>query len=88
MFLNPRRTRAGVSRPGGAGRSQWRRRSAASGRDRRSWAWAAMSSQVYRSAAAGSRIFGAVQPRTCFQVKTAQERLPAPVHIGRRGAGP
>ena len=36
MFLNPRRTRAGVSRPGGAGRSQGRRRSSASGRARRS----------------------------------------------------
>ena len=31
MFLNPRPARAGVSRPGGAGRSQGRRRSAASG---------------------------------------------------------
>ena len=31
MFLNPRPPRAGVSRPGGAGRSQGRRRSAASG---------------------------------------------------------
>ena len=38
MFRNPRRTRAGVSRPGGAGDSQGRRRSAASGRARRSWA--------------------------------------------------
>ncbi len=34
LFRNPRRTRAGVSRPGGAGRSQGRRRSAASGRAR------------------------------------------------------
>src|SRR6266487_3739652 len=42
MLRNPRRTRAGVSRPGGAGFSQGRRRSAASGRARRSWAWAAM----------------------------------------------
>ena len=32
MFLNPRRTRAGVSRPGSAGFSQGRRRSAARGR--------------------------------------------------------
>jgi hypothetical protein len=63
----PRRTRAGVSRPGGAGRSQGRRTSSASGRARRSWAWAAMMSQVHRSAACGSRIFGVVQPVTCFQ---------------------
>ncbi len=35
---NPRRTLAGVSRPGGAGCSQGRRRSAASGRASRSWA--------------------------------------------------
>jgi Nitroreductase family len=38
MFRNPRRTRAGVSRPAGAGRSHGRRRSAASARARRSWA--------------------------------------------------
>jgi hypothetical protein len=34
MFRNPRRTRAGVGRPGVAGRSQGRRRSAASVRAR------------------------------------------------------
>ena len=38
MFRNPRRTRAGVSRPGAAGFSHGRRRSAANGRARRSWA--------------------------------------------------
>ena len=74
MFRNPRRTRAGVSRPGGAGRSQGRRRSAASGRARRSWAWQAMISQVHRSAAAGSRIFGAVQPRTCLNSRKVCSR--------------
>jgi len=62
----PGRTRAGVSGPGGAGFSQGRRRSAASGRASRSWAWQAMISQVHRSAAPGSRIAGAVQPRTCL----------------------
>lgn len=54
-LLNPRRTRAGVSRPGSAGFSQGRRRSAASGRARRSWVWAAVISQVHRSAASGVR---------------------------------
>ena len=63
----PRRTRAGVSRPAGAGHSQGRRRSAASARARQSWAQAAMISQVHRSAAAGSRILGAAQPRTCLK---------------------
>ena len=43
-----------------------RRRSAASGRARRSWVWAVMISQVHRSAAAGSRILGAVHPGTCL----------------------
>jgi|CZKW01.1.fsa_nt_gi hypothetical protein len=66
MFRNPRRTLAGVSRPGGAGRSRGLRRSAVRPRARRSWAWQAMTSQVRRSAAAGSRIFGAVQPGTCL----------------------
>ena len=74
MFLNPRRTRAGVSRPGGAGRSQGRRRSAASGRARRSWAWQAMISQVHRSAARGSRIFGTVHPRTCLNSRKVCSR--------------
>ena len=93
MFRNPRRTRAGVSRPGGAGRSQGRRRSAASGRASRSWAWQAITIQVHRSAAAGSRSFWAVQPRTCLnsrkvlKIKSAQERLPPSVHLGRGGAG-
>ncbi len=66
MFRNPRRTRAGVSRPGGADFSQGRRRSADRFRASRSWAWQATISQVHRSAAAGSRIAGAVQPRTCL----------------------
>jgi hypothetical protein len=92
----PPADRAGVSRPGGARRSQGRRRSSASGRARRSWAWQAMMIQVQRSAAAGSRILGSVQPRTClsrrkvcFQVEPAQERLPQPVHVpgGSGGAG-
>ena len=74
MFRNPRRTRAGVSRPGGAGRSQGRRRSSASGRARRSWAWQAMISQVHRSAASGLRILGAVQPRTCLNSRKVCSR--------------
>ena len=73
MFRNPQRTRAGVSRPGGAGRSWGRRRSAAK-RARRSWAWQAMISQVHRSAAAGSRIFWAVQPRTCLNSRNVCSR--------------
>ena len=94
MFRNPRRTRAGVSRPGGAGRSQGRRRSAASGRASRSWAWQAMISQVHRSAAAGSRIFGVVQPRTCLNRRKVCSRsnrrknaCQQPVHFSWRGAG-
>ena len=65
-FRKPRRMRAGVSRSGGAGFSQGRRRSAVSGRARRSWVWAVMISQVQRSAASGSRSFGTVQPRVCL----------------------
>jgi hypothetical protein len=63
------RTRAGVSRSGAAGFSQGRRRSAASGRARRSWVWAARMSQVHRSAAAGLRTFGQVQPRVCLSMR-------------------
>ena len=81
MFRNPRRTRAGVSRTGVAGRSQGRRRSAASGRARQSWAQAAMISQVHRSAAPGSRILGAVQPRTCLK----NLNVCSPRHTARRG---
>ncbi|WP_196470096.1 hypothetical protein [Planomonospora sp. ID91781] len=57
---NPRRTWAGVSLPGGAGFSQGWRRSSAGGRARRNWVWAAMISQVQRSAACGLRSFGRV----------------------------
>ena len=53
-----------------------------------------MISQVHLSAAAGSRIFGAVhpqdlleQPEGVLQVEAAQERLPAPVHVFTGGAG-
>jgi hypothetical protein len=66
MFLNPRRTRAVVRRSGLVGFSQGRRRSAASGRARRSWVWAMTTNQVHRSAASGVRTFGVVQPRICF----------------------
>jgi len=55
-------------------------------------------SQVHRSAAAGSRSRGRVQPRTCFEepermfdIEAAQERLPAAVHLvggGARAGGP
>ncbi|GAA0535845.1 hypothetical protein GCM10010390_42050 [Streptomyces mordarskii] len=40
MFLNPRRTRSGVSRSEAVGFSQGRRRSAARGRASRNWVWA------------------------------------------------
>ncbi|QFZ24259.1 SDR family oxidoreductase [Saccharothrix syringae] len=66
---NPRRTRAGVSLAGSAGRSQGWRRSATSGRARRSWVWAARISQVQRSAASGSRNRGRVQPRVCLSMR-------------------
>jgi len=66
-FRNPRRTRAGVRCSGFSGFSQGRRRSEASGRARRSWVWAAIVIQVQRSAVAGSRSRGAVQPRVCFR---------------------
>ncbi len=54
--------RAGVSRSAGTGRSHGRRRSWARNRARRSWVCAARISHVHRSAAAGSRSCGAVQP--------------------------
>lgn len=63
---NPRQTRAGDRRCGGAGFSQGRRRSAAAARARRSWVWAARISQVQRSAACGVRNFGQVQTRICL----------------------
>ena len=94
MFRNPRRTRAGVSRPGGAGRSHGRRRSSARGRARRSWAWAVMISQVQRSAAGWVAEFRGGPPQDLFKqpegvlkIKPAQERLPQPVHLRGRGAG-
>lgn len=65
-FGNPRRTRVGVSLLGGTGFSQGRRRSVVSGRVSRSWVCATMISQVQRSAAAGSRSLGVVQPRVCL----------------------
>ncbi len=42
MFLNPRRTRAGLSQSGTVGFSQGRRRSVASGRA--SWGWVCLTS--------------------------------------------
>ena len=70
MARNPRRTRAGVRRPRGAGRCQGRRRPAVMVRASQSWAWQARMSQVHRSAAAGSRSLGRVQPRTCLELVT------------------
>lgn len=70
---NPRRTRAGVRRPERAGRSQGLRRSSARGRARRSCVWAAMTSQVQRSAAVGSRSLGTVHPNVCFNKQVAAE---------------
>ncbi|MFD1523408.1 alpha/beta fold hydrolase [Pseudonocardia yunnanensis] len=73
-FRNPRRTLAGVNRSGGAGFSHGRRGSSASGRARRSWVSAAITSQVQRSAACGVRIFGAVQPRVCLSIRKVCSR--------------
>ena len=64
----------GSAGPAAAGLSQGRRRSAASGRARRSWVWAAMISQVQRSAACGVRIFGRVQPRVCLNSRKVCSR--------------
>lgn len=58
MCRKSRRTRAGVSLSGELDCSHGRRRSAASGRARRSWVWATRMSQVQRSAASNVRIFG------------------------------
>jgi hypothetical protein len=66
MFRNPRRTLAGVSLLAGKGFSHGRRRSAAKGRASRSWACTAMTIQVQRSAASGSRSLGAVHPGVCL----------------------
>ena len=66
-FRNPRRTRAGVSRPSRAGRSHGRRKSWARCRARRSCVWAAITIHVHRSAEYGSRSLGAVQPRVCLK---------------------
>lgn len=74
MLLNPRRTRAGVSRPGAAGFSQGRRRSSARGRARPSRVWAAMTIQVQRSAASGARSLGRVQPRDCLNSRNVCSR--------------
>ena len=59
-------------------------------RARRIWAWRAMISQVRRSATAGSRIFGVVQPRTwlnsrkvCSALLTHMKR-PCQAFAGRR----
>ena len=64
------------------------------GPGRRSRVWAAMISQVRRSAAAGSRKRGRVQPRGLFQqsecmfdIESPQERHPTPVDLGGGGAG-
>ena len=76
------------------GVSQGRRRSAASGRASRSWVYAAMISQVQRSAGGrvadlrGGPAEGLLeQPEGVFEIEAAQERLPAAVDIGGGGAG-
>jgi hypothetical protein len=87
MFRNPRRTRAGVSLCGATGFSHGRRRSRARCRARRSWVWAAMTSQVQRSDASGLRSFGAVQPRVCLNNrKVCSRSKPDCVHR-RKQAG-
>lgn len=67
------------------GRSQGRRRSSASGRARRSWVWATMTSQVHRSALSAWRIFGVVQPRVCFRSLKVCSRSNAVRLIAERG---
>jgi hypothetical protein len=68
MFLNPRRTRAGVRRSGLTGFSQGRRRSAASGQRPGEPELGVRNDQEpgQRSAASGVRSFGVVQPSVCF----------------------
>jgi hypothetical protein len=85
-FPKPRRTRADVSRSDSMGRAQGRRRSWSRGRARRSWVCAVGTSHVHRSAAAGSRSCGAVQPRICSsrrKVCSMSKRRRKPASTGR-----
>jgi hypothetical protein len=91
MLRNPRRTRAGVSRPGGAGFSQGRRRSAA-GEAELGVAGDEQPGPPVRGGRVAHLRGGPAedlleQAEGVFQVKPAQVRLPAPVHAGGRGAG-
>ena len=94
MLRNARRTRAGVSRPGGAGRSQGRRRSSARGRARRSWGVGGDDQPGPQVGGVGVRTFGAVQPRVCLNSRKVCSRsnrrrnaCQQPVHIGGGRAG-
>ena len=88
MLRNPRRTRAGVSRPGRAGRSQGRRRSAASGAGQAELGvrgddqpGPAVGGGGVAELRAGPAEGLLEQPEGVFEVEAAQERLPA---SGRR----
>ena len=74
MFRNPRRTRAGVQPAGRAGPFPGQAQVFGERPGEAELGVAAMTSQVHRSAAAGSRIFGAVQPRTCLNSRKVCSR--------------
>ena len=94
MFRNPRRTRAGVSRPGAAGFSQGRRRSVGEGPgeaelgvggdDQPGPAVGGLRGAELRAGPAEGLF---EQPEGVFQVEAAQERLPPAVDVGGGGAG-
>jgi hypothetical protein len=94
MFGNPRRTRAGVRRPGAAGRSQRRRRSSANLRARRSWVWEAMASQSPAVGGLGGAELRAgpaqgllEQSEGVLKIEPTEKRLPPAVDVGGGGAG-
>ena len=94
MFGNPRRTRAGVRRPGAAGRSQRRRRSSANLRARRSWVWEAMASQGPAVGGLGGAELRAgpaqgllEQSEGVLKIERTEKRLPPAVDVGGGGAG-
>lgn len=70
----PRRTRQGVRRSAGYGRSHGSRRSATAVRASRSCVYAASTSHVQRSAWAGWRSRGVVQPSVCLRKRKVCSR--------------
>ena len=88
MLGNPRRTRAGVIRPGGAARSQGRRTSSVRYRARRSWVCAAITHPGPPvSGLGGADLRGCPaeglfeQPEGVLDIEPAQERSPEPIDI-------